>query len=125
MKTSAYVRKLFLTLFAVLILAGAANAQEVIVFNSYQELPGKGVELSRVIDSEVASELARVEGLRWKAFYYDPASGARGSVLVWENDGAWQNYLKSDLRKALVNKVKPLIKGTVVSKGFLIQQAKN
>lgn len=117
------------TLLAVLIVLGAllsppALAQQYIVINHYQEIPAKSEQLSETID-EVIKKLSIVKGLIWKEFYYDSAVGKRGSVLVWRSEADWEAYLKSDLRKALVNKLRPLLQGTVKSNGYPVYRPNN
>ena len=92
-----------------------ASAQQVIVISNYQELPGKKVQLSQVLDNVVIKKLAKVKGIEWMKFFYDPATGERGSVLLWKSQADWDAYLKSDLRKEFISKMKPLLKGTVSS----------
>lgn len=103
-----------------LFVSSPALAQQFIVINNYQELPDKKNQLTAVIDREVIKNLSGVQGLRWKRFFYDSSTGERGSVLVFEDKSNWQNYLQSDLRKALVNKIKPFIQGEVSSKGYTV-----
>ena len=92
-----------------------ASAQQVIVISNYHELPEKKIQLSQVLDNVVIKKLAKVKGIEWMKFFYDPATGERGSVLLWKSQADWDAYLKSDLRKEFISKMKPLLKGTVSS----------
>ena len=119
MKKSHTFKQLWVTLCLVMLGVfsniSIASAQQVIVISNYQELPGKKVQLSQVLDNVVIKNLANVEGLEWMKFFYDPATGERGSVLLWKSQTDWDAYLKSDLRKEFVAKMKPLLKGAVTS----------
>ncbi len=106
---------LFLVIIGVLSNIPIANAQQVIVINSYHELPGKEIQLSQVLDDVIIKKLAKVNGLEWMKFFYDPATGERGSVLLWKSQADWNAYLNSDLRKEFVSKMKPLLKGIISS----------
>ncbi len=101
-----------------------ASAQEIIVLSHYQELPGKGAQLSRVMDNDVIHKLAGVKGMRSTKFFYNPKTGERGSVFVWQSQADWEAYSKSDLRTALVKKMKPFLKGTVTSKAYPVYEPK-
>jgi len=70
----------------------------------------------------VIKKLAKVKGLEWMKFFYDPTTGERGSVLLWKNQADWDAYLKSELRKEFVSKMKPLLKGTVSSSSHPVYQ---
>ena len=101
-----------------------ASAQQVIVISHFQEIPGKKIQLSQILDNEVIKKLAKVKGLEWMKFFYDPASGKRGSVLLWKRQADWDAYLNSDLRKELVSKMKPFLKGTVSSTSYPVYESK-
>ena len=103
-----------------LIFSGFVMAGQFLVLNSYQEVTGKGSQLSKVISNEVIVKLSDVKGLELNRFYYNPSTGERGSVFVWKSETDWNKYLTSDLRKKLVSKVKPFVNGKVTSKGFLV-----
>jgi len=101
-----------------------SSAQQVIVLNHYQEIPDKKIQLSRVIDNEVIEKLAGVKGLEWKKFFYNPATGERGSVFLWKSQADWEAYSKSDLRKELVKRLEPFLQGTVTSKSYPVYEQK-
>jgi len=101
-----------------------ASAQHVITLTHYQEIPGKEAQLSQVIDHEVSPKLTGVKGLQWIKFFYNPSTGERGSVSLWESQADLEAYLKSALRKELAGKVQPFIQGEVSSKGYPVYEPK-
>jgi heme-degrading monooxygenase HmoA len=105
-------------------LASTTSAQQVVVFNHYQEIPDKKAQLSQVIDKEVSKRLVGVKGLEWTKFLYNPLTGERGSIFIWTSQKDWQAYQQSDLRKELVSKVKPFIQGEVSSKSYSVYEPK-
>ena len=111
---------------AVLVLSWTASAaaQHVIVLTHYQEIPGKEAQLSQVIDNDVSKKLAGVKGLQWIKFFYNPSTGERGSVSLWDSQADVEAYLKSDLRKELAGKAQPFIQGEVSSKGYPVYEPK-
>jgi len=120
---------LWLILVGTLVVVGlsftaSAVAQHVITLTHYQEIPGKEAQLSQVIDHEVSQKLTGVKGLQWIKFFYNPATGERGSVSLWESQADLEAYLKSDLRKELAGKVQPFIQGEVSSKGYPVYEPK-
>jgi hypothetical protein len=104
--------------------ASTASAQQVIVLNHYQEIPDKTMHLSQVIDDEVSKRLAGVKGLEWIKFFYNPLTGERGSIFVWKSQADWDAYLKSDLRKELIAKMTPFLRGDVSSKSYPVYEPK-
>ena len=105
-------------------LTASASAQHVITLTHYQEIPGKEAQLSQVIDHEVSKKLAGVKGLQWIKFFYNPSTGERGAVSLWESQADWEAYLKSDVRKELLEKVQPLIQGEVSGKVYPVYEPK-
>ena len=71
-------------IFGMLSIISSASAQQIIVISHYQEIPGKKMQLSQVLDNEVIKRLAKVNGLDLMKFFYDSATGKRGSVLLWK-----------------------------------------
>jgi len=120
---------LWLILVGTLVVVGlavtaSAFAQHVIVLTHYQEIPGKEAQLSQVIDTDVSQKLAGVKGLQWIKFFYNPSTGERGAVSLWESQADWEAYLKSDVRKELLAKVQPLIQGEVSGKAYSVYEPK-
>jgi quinol monooxygenase YgiN len=128
MKQSYFPTQFWLTLGTLVVLGlfltASASAQHVIVLTHYQEIPGKEAQLSQVIDKEVSPKLAGVKGLQWTKFFYNPATGERGTVNLWESQADWEAYLKSAVRKELVEKAQPFIQGEVSSKAYPVYEPK-
>jgi heme-degrading monooxygenase HmoA len=106
------------------LLTATASAAEVVVLSHYQERSGKGAELSKVMDSDVITKLAGVKGLQSAKFFYNPKTGERGSVFIWQSQADWEAYSKSGLRQELVGKMKPFLKGGVTSKSYPVYEPK-
>jgi quinol monooxygenase YgiN len=105
-----------------LVLAATASAQEVIRISSYKPLAGRNAEVSKVTDDEVTGVYAGMKGLKWVKFYYDPVTGDRGSVTVWENRAALDAYMKSEARMGILAKLRPLIQEDVASRIYVVHQ---
>jgi quinol monooxygenase YgiN len=103
-------------------LSGIASAQEVIRISSYRARFGRNAEISKVTDAEITGMYAGMKGLKWVKFYYDPASGDRGSVTVWADRAALDAYMKSEERKGILEKLRPLIEGEVTSRIYVVYQ---
>jgi quinol monooxygenase YgiN len=105
-------------------LSAIALAQEVIRISSYRARFGRNAEISKVTDAEITGVYAGMKGLKWLKFYYDPVSGDRGSVTVWADRAALDAYMKSDERKSILEKLRPLIEGDVSSKIYVVYERK-
>ena len=103
-------------------LSGIALAQEVIRISSYRAKFGRNAEISKVTDAEITGMYAGMKGLKWVKFYYDPVSGDRGSVTVWADQAALDAYMKSEERKGILEKLRPLIEGEVTSRIYVVYQ---
>lgn len=106
------------------LLAGAALAEQVIRISTYKALPGKFEEVSKVTDDEITGVYAGMRGLKWVRFYYDPATGDRGSVTLWADRSDLDAYMKSDERKGILAKLRPLIEGDVTSRIYVVYESK-
>ena len=103
-------------------LSGIALAQEVIRISSYKAKFGRNAEISKVTDAEITGMYAGMKGLKWVKFYFDPVSGERGSVTVWADRAALDVYMKSEERKGILEKLRPLIEGEVTSRIYVVYQ---
>jgi quinol monooxygenase YgiN len=103
-------------------LSGIALAQEVIRISSYRAKFGRNAEISKVTDAEITGMYAGMKGLKWVKFYDDPVSGDRGSVTVWADRPALDAYMKSEERKGILEKLRPLIEGEVTSRIYVVYQ---
>jgi len=103
-------------------LSGIALAQEVIRISSYKARFGRNAEISKVTDAEITGMYAGMKGLKWVKFYFDPVSGERGSVTVWADRAALDVYMKSEARKDILEKLRPLIEGEVTSRIWVVYQ---
>lgn len=106
-----------------LLLAAAAPAEQVIRISSYKALPGKFAEVSKVTDEEITGVYAGMRGLKWVRFYYDPANGDRGSVTLWADRAALDAYMKSEERKGILARLRPLIEGDVTSRIYVVYES--
>jgi quinol monooxygenase YgiN len=104
------------TVTVLLSVAASGLAQEVIRITRYTARFGKNAEVSKVTDDEVTGMYAGMKGLKWVKFYSDPTSGERGSVTVWADRAALDAYMKSDARKEILGRLRPLIEGDVSSR---------
>jgi quinol monooxygenase YgiN len=104
--------------------AVAAPAEQVIRITSYKALPGKFAEVSKVTDEEITGVYAGMRGLKWVRFYYDPATGDRGSVTLWADRADLDRYIKSEERMAILEKLRPLIDGEVNSRTYVVYESK-
>ena len=103
-----------------LLVAASGLAQEVIRITSYTARFGKNAEVSKVTDDEITGVYAGMKGLRWVKFYSDPTSGERGSVTVWADRAALDAYMKSQARKEILARLRPLIEGDVTSRVYVV-----
>ena len=103
-------------------LSGIALPQEVIRISGYRAKFGRNAEISKVTDAEITGMYAGMKGLKWVKFYYDPVSGDRGSVTVWADRAALDAYMKSEERKGILEKLRPLIEGEVTSRIYVVYQ---
>jgi quinol monooxygenase YgiN len=105
------------------LLAAAAPAEPVIRITSYKALHGKFAEVSKVTDEEITGMYAGVRGLKWVRFYYDPATGDRGSVTLWADRADLDAYMKSEERKGILARLRPLIEGDVTSRIYVVYES--
>jgi heme-degrading monooxygenase HmoA len=56
--------------------------------------------------------------------YYDPSSGEMGTVTIWDNQADIDALMKSDERKAAVEKSKSLIEGDITTKVYQVYEPK-
>jgi hypothetical protein len=103
-------------------LSAIGLAQEVIRISSYRARFGRNAEISKVTDAEITGVYAGMKGLKWVKFYFDPVSGERGSVTVWADRAALDVYMKSEARKGILEKLRPLIEGDVTSRIYVVYQ---
>lgn len=108
------------TAMVLLSVAASGLAQEVIRITSYTARFGKNAEVSKVTDDEITGVYAGMKGLRWVKFYSDPTSGERGSVTVWADRAALDAYMKSQARKDILARLRPLIEGDVTSRVYVV-----
>ena len=108
------------TVTLLLSVAASGLAQEVIRITSYTARFGKNAEVSKVTDDEITGVYAGMKGLRWVKFYSDPTSGERGSVTVWADRAALDAYMKSQARKDILARLRPLIEGDVMSRVYVV-----
>jgi len=103
-------------------LSAVGRGEEVIRISSYKALFGRNAEVSKITDAEITGVYSGMKGLKWVKFYYDPLSGERGSVTVWSDRSALDAYMKSEARKGILAKLRPLIEGDVTSRVYVVHQ---
>ena len=103
-------------------LSAVGRGEEVIRISSYKALFGRNAEVSKITDAEITGVYSGMKGLKWVKFYYDPLSGERGSVTVWADRAALDVYMKSEARKGILAKLRPLIEEDVTSRVYVVHQ---
>ena len=103
-------------------LSAVGLGEEVIRISSYKALFGRNAEVSKITDAEITGVYSGMKGLKWVKFYYDPLSGERGSVTVWADRAALDLYMKSEARKGILAKLRPLIEEDVTSRVYVVHQ---
>ena len=103
-------------------LSAVGQGEEVIRISSYRARFGKNAEVSKVTDAKITGVYSGMKGLKWVKFYYDPLSGERGSVTVWADRAALDAYMKSEARKGILAKLRPLIEEDVTSRVYVVHQ---
>jgi quinol monooxygenase YgiN len=86
-------------------------------------LPDKRDQLPTVVN-EMTQLLAATKGIQWFKVGSDPATGEIVSVTLWNSQADIDAFLKSDARKASVEKNRPLTKGDPTAKNYQVSEAK-
>ena len=91
---------------------------------SYKAAPDKQEQLLKATSEDVLKLYAGRKGLQWYRIYYDPSSSEMGTVTIWDNQADIDAFMKSDERKAAVEKSKSLIQGDISTKVYQVYEPK-
>lgn len=86
-------------------------------------LPDKRDQLPKIVD-DFTQLLAATKGIQWFKVGSDPATGEIVSVTLWNSQAEIDAFLKSDARKASVEKNKPLMQGEPTAKNYQVSEVK-
>ena len=86
-------------------------------------LPDKQDQLAKTVD-EITQLLAATKGVHWFKVGSDPATGEMVIVALWSSQAEIDAFLKSDARKAFVEKTRPLMQGEPSAKNYQVSEAK-
>jgi quinol monooxygenase YgiN len=100
------------------------SAGSILRILTYKAVPGKQEQLLKATGEDVLKLYAGRKGLQWYKIYYDPSSGEMGTVTIWDNQADIDALMKSDERKAAVEKSKSLIEGDITTKVYQVYEPK-
>lgn len=69
----------------------------------------------KLVDDEINGLYATAKGLQWVKYYMDPKTLETGSVSLWASAADVDAFLKSEGYQPIPGKLKPLMKGAMVS----------
>lgn len=125
------IKKLLAVILALVITVawiGTSYAQQsagpILRILTYKAVPGKQEQLLKATGEDVLKLYAGRKGLQWYKIYYDPSSGEMGTVTIWDNQADIDALMKSDERKAAVEKSKSLIQGEISTKVYQVYEPK-
>ena len=87
-------------------------------------LPDKRDQLPK-ITADITQVLAATKGIQWFKVGSDPATGEMASVTLWNSQAEVDVFLKSDARKVLNEKIRPLMQGEPSTKIYQAADTKN
>ena len=74
--------------------------------------------VTKLVDDEVNGLYAAAEGFQWVKYYVDPKTLETGSVSLWNSAADIEAFVQSEGYKPIPGKLKPLMKGPMVSNVF-------
>ncbi len=74
--------------------------------------------------ADITQLLATTKGIQWFKVGSDPATGEIVAVMLWTNPAEMEAFLKSDVRKALNEKNRPLMQGEPTAKNYQVADTK-
>jgi quinol monooxygenase YgiN len=86
-------------------------------------LPDKRDQLPEVVEN-VSRTIAAAKGVLWFKVGSDPATGEIVVVSLWSNQAEIDAFLKTDARKASIEKTRPLVQGEPSAKNYQVSEAK-
>ena len=124
-------QKLFALMLALTITAtwiGGSAAQppatgQVLRVYTTSVLPDKRDQLPKIVE-DMTKLLAATKGISWFKVGSDPATGEIGAVMLWDSQAEMEAFVKSDARKAVNEKNRPLMQGEPTAKNYQVSEAK-
>ena len=124
-------QKVFALLFALILTVtwiGISAAQhpatgQVLRVLTTTALPDKRDQLPKIV-ADITQVLAATKGIQWFKVGSDPATGEIVSVTLWNSQAEVDAFFKSDARKALNEKIRPLMKGEPTIKQYQVSEVK-
>jgi quinol monooxygenase YgiN len=86
-------------------------------------LPDKRDQLPKVVEN-VSQTIAAAKGVRWFKVGSDATTGEIVVVSLWSSQAEIEAFLKSDARKASIEKTRPLMQGEPSAKNYHVAEAK-
>jgi quinol monooxygenase YgiN len=107
----------------VMLFAASVLADPVLRIVKFTAAPDQQQQLSKLRD-EANKVYVGAKGCKWVKFYNDPATGERGSVSLWDSEADVKAFLQSAEYKPILEKLKPLVKGEMSSKIYIVEEVK-
>ncbi len=86
-------------------------------------LPDKRDQQPKIVEG-MTQLLAAAKGIQWFKVGSDPATGEIVAVTLWNSQAEIEAFLKSDARKALNEKNRPLMQEEPTAKNYQVSEAK-
>ena len=124
-------QKLFTLMFALIITVtwvGMTAAQQpatgqVLRVFTTTVLPDKRDQQSKIV-ADITQLLSATKGIQWFKVGSDAATGEIAAVTLWNSQAEVDAFLKSDARKALNEKNRPLMQGEPTAKQYHVSEVK-
>ena len=124
-------QKLFTLMFALILTVtwvGTTAAQQpatghVLRVFTTTVLPDKRDQQPKIA-ADITQLLSTTKGIQWFKVGSDPATGEIVAVTLWNSQAEIDAFLKSDARKALNEKNRPLMQGEPIAKQYQVSEAK-
>lgn len=85
--------------------------------------PNKRDQLPKIVET-VSQTIAAAKGVLWFKVGSDATTGEIVVVSLWGSEAEVDAFLKSDARKASVEKTRPLMQGEPTAKNYQVSEAK-
>ena len=86
-------------------------------------LPDKRDQQPKIV-ADITQLLSATKGIQWFKVGWDAASGEIVAISLWSSRAEVDAFLKSDARKALNEKNRPLMQGEPIAKQYQVSEAK-
>jgi quinol monooxygenase YgiN len=86
-------------------------------------LPEKRDQVPKIVE-EITQLLAATKSIQWFKVGSDPATGEIAAVTLWNSQADLDAFVKSDARKALNEKNRPLTRGEPAAKNYHVAETK-